>query len=275
VLKGRCRPEILHSYSAERQAVAQDLIDFDREWARIISERPAESGGDGEETPKFQRYFIKSGHYTAGMSVSYKPSDLVGEAKWQSLAAGFDIGSRFHSAPVVRLGDAKAVEIGSVVKADARWHVFAFCPREEPALEGSAIRRLCGYLAAAPGSPIIRHTEADADIDSVIDFRAIFQQDHRELDIAQMPDLLLPKKGRFGLIDYDKMFCAQANGGPDIFDLRGIDRDKGCMVVVRPDQYVAHVLPLDAHEELAVFFDRFMLEQPDVASAARPASALA
>ena len=30
------------------------------------------------------------------------------------------------------------------------------------------------------------------------------------------------------------------------------------MVVVRPDQYVAHILPLDAHRELAAFFDGFM-----------------
>jgi phenol 2-monooxygenase len=41
--------------------------------------------------------------------------------------------------------------------------------------------------------------------------------------------------------------------------MRGIDRDKGCMVVVRPDQYVAHVLPLDAHTGLAAYFDGFML----------------
>jgi phenol 2-monooxygenase len=37
--------------------------------------------------------------------------------------------------------------------------------------------------------------------------------------------------------------------------MRGIDRQNGCIVIVRPDQYVAHVLPLDAHEELAAFFD--------------------
>ena len=30
------------------------------------------------------------------------------------------------------------------------------------------------------------------------------------------------------------------------------------MVLVRPDQYVAHVLPLDAYRELAAYFDRFM-----------------
>ena len=31
-------------------------------------------------------------------------------------------------------------------------------------------------------------------------------------------------------------------------------RDQGALVVVRPDQYVSHVLPLDAYAELAAFF---------------------
>jgi phenol 2-monooxygenase len=74
-----------------------------------------------------------------------------------------------------------------------------------------------------------------------------------------MPSLLLPQKGRYGLHDYEKMFCPDLAGGKDIFDLRGIDREHGCMIVVRPDQYVAQILPLDAHEELATFFGRFMI----------------
>ncbi len=45
----------------------------------------------------------------------------------------------------------------------------------------------------------------------------------------------------------------------DIFTMRGIDREKGCLVIVRPDQFVAHVLPLDAHAELAAYFDGFMV----------------
>ena len=44
----------------------------------------------------------------------------------------------------------------------------------------------------------------------------------------------------------------------DIFELRGIDR-AGCVVVVRPDQYVANVLPLTATDELAAFFAQFLL----------------
>jgi hypothetical protein len=32
----------------------------------------------------------------------------------------------------------------------------------------------------------------------------------------------------------------------------------GCVVVVRPDQYIAAVFPLNGHEELVEFFGRFM-----------------
>jgi phenol 2-monooxygenase len=108
-------------------------------------------------------------------------------------------------------------------------------------------------------SPIRRYTRKGADIDSMIDVRAVIQEDHRELTLEAMPALLLPPKGRFGLRDYEKMFCPDLKGGNDIFEMRGIDRDLGCVVVVRPDQYVAHVLPLDAHAHLAEFFDGFML----------------
>ena len=86
-----------------------------------------------------------------------------------------------------------------------------------------------------------------------------FQHDHRELAFETLPALLRPHKGRHGLIDYEKVFCPDAKNGHDIFDQRGIDRARGALVVVRPDQYIAHVLPLDAHRDLAAFFDGFML----------------
>ena len=97
----------------------------------------------------------------------------------------------------------------------------------------------------------------------MIDVRAMFQQAHRELAIEAMPTLLLPRKGRYGLRDYEKMFCADLKSGNDIFAMREIDREAGCMVVVRPDQYVAHVLPLDGYKQLASFFDGFMMLQSD------------
>jgi len=50
------------------------------------------------------------------------------------------------------------------------------------------------------------------------------------------------------------VFCADQRPEADIFALRGIDRAAGCMVVVRPDQHVAMVLPLADRQALADYF---------------------
>ena len=256
VLRKRAAPRLLHTYSAERQAIAKELIDFDREWASIL----ASAKGDGADPAKTQDYFVRHGRYTAGTATRYRPSLLTGEAGHQHLAKGFAIGTRFHSAPVIRLSDAMPVHLGHTVKADGRFRIFAFADAGNPAAPGSAIRALCDFLEGSAESPVRRYTPAGEDIDAVIDVRAIFQQGHRDLAIGAMPPLLLPRKGRHGLHDYEKMFCPDLKSGQDIFDMRGIDRARGCMVVVRPDQYVAHVLPLDAYAELAAYFDGFMVQ---------------
>ena len=110
-----------------------------------------------------------------------------------------------------------------------------------------------------PASPVHRHTPPGSDIDSVIDVRAVLQQGFRDVDITDLPPLLRPTKGALGLVDYEKVFCADLTSGQDIFEMRGIDRTRGCIVIVRPDQYVAHILPLDAHAELAAYFAGVLL----------------
>jgi phenol 2-monooxygenase len=262
VLRKRSRPDLLHTYSAERQAIAKELIDFDREWARVLSSAAkSQADGKGFDPAETQSYFVRHGRYTAGTATRYRPSILTGAATWQHLAAGLTIGMRFHSAPVIRVADAKPIQLGHVVKADGRWRIFAFAGAEEPAAPHSGIGRLCDFLADAPQSPVRQFTPAGEDIDSVIDVRAVFQQSHRDLAIETLPDFLLPTKGRLGLRDYEKTFCADLRDGNDIFAMRGIDRERGCMVVVRPDQYVAHVLPLDGFEQLAAFFNGFMMRR--------------
>jgi phenol 2-monooxygenase len=256
VLCKRAAPHLLHTYSAERHAIAKELIDFDREWASILASENRH--GEALDPARTQDYFVRHGRYTAGTATHYAPSILTGEPKHQHLAAGIVIGKRFPSAPVIRLGDAKPVHLGHVVKADGRFRIFAFAGAGDPAAAESRLRALCNFLAEARESPVRKYTAKDADIDSVIDVRAVFQQSHRDLALEAMPPLLLPRKGRYGLHDYEKMFCPDLKAGQDIFTMREIDRTAGCMVIVRPDQYVAQVLPIDGYAPLAAFFDRFM-----------------
>ncbi|MDE8345536.1 MAG: FAD-dependent monooxygenase [Acidocella sp.] len=260
VLRGLARPNLLSTYTVERHAIARQLIDFDKEWSRIMASPPldpAHPEAGGVDPAALQTYFTMSGRYTAGVATRYDPATyLTALPRHQALAVGYPIGMRFASAPVIRLADAKAVQLGHVARADGAWRIYAFADARE-----TSLRALMDYLAQDAQSPIRRYTRPGWDIDAVIDVRGIFQSGHRELKVAALPPMLLPRKGRFGLIDYEKAFAPDQRNGPDIFDLRGIDRAQGAMVVVRPDQFVANVLPLTAHDELHAFFARFMIEQ--------------
>jgi phenol 2-monooxygenase len=160
---------------------------------------------------------------------------------------------------VVRLSDAKQMQLGHVAEADARWRIYAFAGKTDSSDAGSAIHKLADWLETNPNSPIVKHTRKGEDIDAVIDFRAIFQQTFEQLAYEKMPSLLRPKTGRLALQDHEKVFCVDHKGVGDIFDMRGINRDTGCMVVVRPDQYVSHVLPLNAYVELSDYFSEILL----------------
>ena len=259
VLEGRAKPELLRTYNTERQAIAQGLIDFDKEWSKIMASPPKnpdhpELGGvDPEE---LKAYFIKSGRYTAGVATHYPPATyLTAAATHQDLAKDFTVGMRFHSAPVIRVGDAKPVHLGHAARADGAFRLYAFADAS-----GERMSALADFLANSPNSPVRRFTPAGADIDSVIDVRGIYQQGHRQIKVDELPAILLPRRGCFGLIDYEKAFAPDLKNGPDIFDLRGIDREQGAIVVVRPDQYIANVLPLDAHDALSAYFGQFLID---------------
>jgi len=263
VLRGQAKSDLLRTYSEERQKVAKVLIDFDRELARMMSARPKISDDDleGVSPAEFKTYFEKQGRYTAGTATHYQPSLITGTDAFQHLATGFAIGTRFHSAPVVRLADAKPMQLGHAAMADGRWRLYAFAGSEELSAPETGINALCRFLENDPGSPIKRYTPENADIDAVFDLRVIFQESHRDIKLETLPRLLLPFKGCLGVVDYEKAFCRAVNPNEDIFEMRGVDRRQGCLVVVRPDQYIAQVLPLDGYDALSEFFGRIFVNE--------------
>lgn len=256
VLTGRSDASLLRSYSAERWVEAKRLIDTDHQWSRIMSAPPGQSELDGAGMPRFQKQFIENLEFTGGLAVKYDPSDLTATPVHQALARGQEIGRRFHSAPVVRVADAMQMQLGHVAQADGRWRLYAFAGSD--GVDG--IARLCDWLEHDPASPVKRFTRAGEDIDAVFDVRAVFQETFDQIAYETMPSLLRPAKGKFGLRDYEKVFCTDHKGLGDIFDMRGIDRARGALIVVRPDQYIANVLPLTAFDELAAFFDRIFVD---------------
>lgn len=248
VLRGQADPSLLKTYAEERRLSAQALIDFDKKWAAMMSAKVASGEGDEGVSPAaLQRQFSEQGRYTAGFATTYAGLTLTGDQAHQALATGYPVGERFQSAEVVRIADAKRSHLGHVASADGRWRLYLFADSAAPQAEGSRLAQACAYLA---DTLIPAVTAEGADIDSVIDVRGVIQQSHRETELGQLPELLRPRTGRYALLDQEKAFSADPDGDADIYALRGVDREQGCMVLVRPDQYVAQVAPLDGGEQL-------------------------
>lgn len=253
VFTSRAGASLLHSYSDERQEIAQNLIDFDREWSSMMARRPEEFDYPGQ----LEEFYEKTFEFPAGFMTQYQPlSRLCGSDEHQALANGVPLGKRFKSGMVVRRGDNTPLHLGHSHAADGRWRIYVFADAAKPA-DDSATKRLGDWLGMSPESPIVKYTPADLDQNAYFDSKVIYQQDYPEVEDADVPAVFFPEIGQWRVNDWEKVFAT--GRGHDIFEERGISRD-GAIVVVRPDQYVAQVLPLDATAELAAFFDGFMTQ---------------
>ncbi|MDD0859946.1 hypothetical protein NHF46_24140 [Arthrobacter alpinus] len=126
--------------------------------------------------------------------------------------------------------------------------------RPVPAGAASPVADFAQWLSAAPESPLAA-TPQGLDADAWFDVKVIYQQKHEDIDINAVPAVFKPLVGPFALTDYELIYGTVP--GDDIFDVRGLSRD-GVVVVVRPDQYVANVLPLTATAELGEFFGQIL-----------------
>ncbi|MFJ3956299.1 FAD-binding monooxygenase [Arthrobacter sp. NPDC090010] len=245
VLEGRAPASLLETYSAERQVIAQNLIDFDRQWSTLMAARPEELT-DPEE---LERFYVQTAEFPAGFMTQYQPSMIVGESARQDLAPGVPLGKRFRSHPVHRVCDGNPVQLGHHARADGRWRIYVFADASASA-EESAARELGDWLAQSPDSPLAT-TPRDLDGDAWFDVKVVYPHSHLEVDLMRVPPVFLPRTGPFQVVDFEKVYAVDP--GDDIFDAYGIGAD-GAVIVVRPDQYVANILPLDARDELAAFF---------------------
>jgi phenol 2-monooxygenase (NADPH) len=245
VLEGRSPESLLSTYSAERQVVAKNLIDFDKEWSTLMAKKPEEF----EDPSELEDFYVSTAEFPAGFMTQYAPSVLVGGSEHQALATGFTVGTRFKSAPVVRVGDTNPVHLGHHATADGRWRIYVFADASM-AGDSSPVAQFAQWIVNSPDSPLAA-TPSGSDPDAWFDVKVIYQQDHTSIDIGAVPAVFKPQVGPYKLTDYEKVYAADPTA--DIFELRGLDRG-GVVVVVRPDQYVANVLPLKATAELAAVF---------------------
>ena len=253
VLSGRAPESLLRTYSEERKVIAKDLIDFDKKWSSIMAASPEEL--EGQEG--VAEFYVRTAEFPAGFMTEYAQSSLTAGKDYQELAAGFPMGKRFRSSQVMRLADANPKHLGHHHRADGRYRIYVFAD-QLPIGQSQKIADLSSWLLEDERSPLVRFTPKGADTDALFDVKVVYQQEYTTMNVNDAPKVFRPNIGDFGLMDYEKVYTTLE--GSDIFEERQISRD-GAIVIVRPDMYVASILPLDATEELAGFFEPILLDQ--------------
>ncbi|XDG01219.1 hypothetical protein ABKA04_000834 [Annulohypoxylon sp. FPYF3050] len=233
VLRGQAVPELIKTYVSERQKIAAELIEFDRNWTKLFSSSYRKEHGIAPEDVR--KHFVMAGRYIAGQAIHYDDSIIV-DAKTSpsEIAAGLTVGMRFPSAQVIRLADARSVQFAQVLQADSRWHIVTFVgdinPKNLAPLQN---------LSTRLGKVIDAYTPSDVDRDTVINPILVLSSKRTEIEQDWIPDTFAPVVSKWKMKSLFKVFVDdEGYHSPHghAYEKYGVDPKRGALVIVRPDQ---------------------------------------
>ncbi|KAH7139324.1 FAD binding domain-containing protein [Dendryphion nanum] len=254
VLSDLAPPSLLQTYVQERSKTASDLIDFDREFARMFSTKEEKPG-------EFSAYFVKSGRYTAGMTALYDDSMVVDQnGSKKDIAKGVTVGMRFPSAQVIRYCDCKAMQLMAALKSDGRWRIIVFAGDIAKEVNRIRLFDLSNHLESISK----RYTRTIQDIDSLIEPILVLSSGFSAIEQDQIPDYFWPVTGKWKMRDLHKTYIDDEHynsGHGHAYERYGVDPEIGAVVIIRPDQYVAKVTTLEEGAGIEKFLEGFLLER--------------
>ncbi|KAG5804942.1 hypothetical protein H9Q74_010417 [Fusarium xylarioides] len=279
VVKGLASRSILKTYETERKGIAKALIDFDHRFSRLFSGRPAKDIMDEEgiSMDEFREAFEKGNLFASGIAVDYGQSNIVAKttagdsglkdaaAKRQSLAPEVKIGMRMPSVKVLNQSDARPWHLQELLRSNGSWRLLVFPGDIDLDSQNKRMKSLCDKLSADT-SFLKRFTPASARYDSVIEVITVHASKRQDREIFDFPEVLRPYHEVDGW-DYNKIFVdddSYHEGHGKLYKTFGIKPDEGCVVILRPDQYVSYVGEFDDYDSLDGFFSEFMIRQEAV-----------
>ncbi|KAK8039839.1 hypothetical protein PG993_008250 [Apiospora rasikravindrae] len=243
VLKRQLQPHVLETYETERRPVAESLIAVDQETVAFYAAR-----GDHVATRDLQCFRERHYAFLSGVAIQWydKGSALVYAPSAIELATGIHLGRRMPSYRVINYADARPTELARKLASDGRWAVILFAGDLRKAVQLRRLEETCAALVRsrllrAPGSgKLVTITASPRD----------------GLPLTGLPPLLYGGENGQDR-DYDAVFSDEPDvygAFTDVYAKCGVDGEKGCLVVCRPDQHVGFIGSLDDVPSLNTFF---------------------
>ncbi|KAH0425192.1 FAD binding domain-containing protein [Colletotrichum camelliae] len=232
VIRGWYQPGVLDTYSEERRAVAQKVIDIDKTLAAVMSGDLPKTWNGCSGKPEHSKVsgdlLTSNANFNIGFGVSYGPSIIVDKACTGSLAVGYRTPDVLLKSP----GASTPIRLQSIIHSNTgKWNVLIFAGRPF---------RQRAKLAAL--------REALKSIDSItkraqmLSFTTIVSG-----TISNTWDV-------FDGLPPSFVYCDVDGQGHNSY---GMSATSGGLVVLRPDGFLAGTYPIEDVQEIAVFFDGF------------------
>ncbi|KAJ4470473.1 FAD binding domain-containing protein [Lentinula aciculospora] len=263
VLKGTAHRSLLQTasklnfhlgelYEFERRQYAQDLIDFDKKFAKLFSGKPySELNLDGVSHAEFLKAFQTFGGFTSGLGVQYADSIII-NSKHQHLAQHIRIGRRLPPRPLLRAADCRPIDLHDLLVSDTRFKLLVFTGDTHDPSQMGRVQRFAQELRA-PGSFFAKFSSLEA-MHTVFDIISISSEKKETIMYNALPRNLWSHWSKVLVDDID---MRGITGSGKVYSSLGID-SAGAVIVLRPDGYVAAIAPLDDVPHLSSYFATFL-----------------
>lgn len=191
-----------------------------------------------------------------GFVLDYPTSVVV--HRWNKSAPLLLPGERFWPAKLTSQSDGERQWSTGIMRSDGRWRVVVLAADVAVPEQMARVQALCGKLDGEEGV-IRRFTPAEGKKDAVIDVMAVHSADRSAVDIFDFPEILRPEDEMRGL-DYHKIWVDEAfefdqDCDGKAYEKWGVDRSRGSVLVMRPDQCIGWYGDLEDVAEMEKYFE--------------------
>lgn len=227
---------------------------------------------EGIDLKTFKQVFEKGNLFASGCAVDYPPSLIVTKPQTaenttgngescvtgkQALAPDIPMGMRIPSHKILNQSDARPWHLQELLPSIGKWRVIVFAGDLLDPVQFSRFSAL-GRGLSARGSFLNRYKpEENGRLSSFFEVLTIHSSPREKVELLSLPDVFHPYSPEYGW-DYEKVYVDDVSyheGHGHAYANYGIDPRKGCVVIVRPDQYVSWIGELEDVDDMNRFFN--------------------
>lgn len=236
--------------------MAQDLISFDRGYLKLFSAPSA----------SFESEFLRAMKFTTGLSIRYPPSPAVqlprsgnGQEQTQHLGPSLlkaDVvpGKRLPDFQVVCQADGITTRIHQRLNASGAFRVLAFAgDLAQPALLAQ-LQRLGAWLSDSEEG--LGKLTTGGSARAIVEVLVVHCAARAQVELTELHEVFRPWSEDEGW-DYWRVYADEESaheGHGRVYDKLELDRETGCVVVVRPDNYIGAVIEMGDWESVKRYF---------------------